>query len=208
MIHHLDNLLRHLFMTQVDTITEEGQIGFQPPDEAWRTAANSVEKALNIYLFDLRENRKLRSSERVRSVTNGVASEEPAPARLDCHYLISAWSRVQAGEDDRLKPTLDEHTLLYAVTAVLMKNAPLNPARVYGENTAAEKTWGAFWEADLPSPGAAGRGLPKAGRVLGRHGREQPLEAGGLPSGDAAGGHGSRRSRADRDDTNDRVPGW
>jgi hypothetical protein len=32
------------------------------------------------------------ANERERRFDNGMVFEDPAPARLDCHYLISAWS--------------------------------------------------------------------------------------------------------------------
>lgn len=39
MIRHLDNLLRHLFMMQIDGLIDETQVRFQPPDEERRTAS-------------------------------------------------------------------------------------------------------------------------------------------------------------------------
>jgi hypothetical protein len=174
MITALDNLLRHLFMTQVKGITGEEQIGFQPPDEKWRdyvstlTLGGKPADALNVYLIDLRENRKLRSNERARSIENGIVSEEPAPARLDCHYLISAWSAAQVTPD--IEPTLDEHNLLYAVIAVLMKNALLNPASLYGDTSPASQAWGAFWKADLPAQVLPAEGFPKLAEFWGAMG--------------------------------------
>jgi hypothetical protein len=68
MINYLNNMLRHLFMAQIDQITDEAQVRFQPPDEDWRTYVSNLTvngqsvNALNVYLFDLRENRKRHSS--------------------------------------------------------------------------------------------------------------------------------------------------
>lgn len=72
----------------------EEQVGFQPPDENWRThvLVMGTRQALNVYLFDLRENRKLRSNEKVRRPQKCLVIEEPAPARLDRYHLIIAWS--------------------------------------------------------------------------------------------------------------------
>jgi hypothetical protein len=133
MIHHLDNLLRHLFLAQIAEITSEDQVGFQPPDEEWRGHVTNLEgNALNIYLVDLRENRQLRSNERVRAVQNGIVSETPAPRRVDCHYLITAWSPAET--TPAVEPTLDEHTLLAEVTGILMQNESLIPREVYAPN--------------------------------------------------------------------------
>jgi hypothetical protein len=99
----LDNLLRQILMDGVmglkaapqSPVTED-QVGFRPPDEQWvKDVKNLQLNALNVYLVDLRENRKLRSNEQVRSIENGVVYEDPAPTRLDCHYLISGWSPTE-----------------------------------------------------------------------------------------------------------------
>jgi hypothetical protein len=130
MIQHLDNLLRHLFLVQVADITSEDQVGFQPPDDEWRGHVTSLQRdALNVYLVELRENRQLRSNERVRAVQNGIVSETPAPRRIDCHYLITAWSPAEL--TPAVEPTLDEHALLAEVTGVLMQNEALIPREVY-----------------------------------------------------------------------------
>ena len=43
------------------TITSITQVHFEPPDQDWRTQVRGLANvALNIYLVDLRENRKLR----------------------------------------------------------------------------------------------------------------------------------------------------
>ena len=65
----LDQLLRDLFIATVPEITTDAQVGFQPPDDAWHTFVGNLgtQLALNVYLIDLRENRKLRQDDRVRS---------------------------------------------------------------------------------------------------------------------------------------------
>lgn len=130
MISHFDNVLRHLFIAQLAGITDAAQVGFRPPDEDWRAqVANLENMALNVYLADLRENRKLRSNERVRTVDSGVVNETPAPRRIDCHYLITAWS--PATVTPAIEPTLDEHALLNQVIGILFKNEPLVPSKVF-----------------------------------------------------------------------------
>ncbi|HZE70844.1 MAG TPA: Pvc16 family protein [Pyrinomonadaceae bacterium] len=155
MLDLLDNLMRQLLIDQVAELTDEAQIRFQPPDADWRTyvtnltvAGNPV-NALNVYLFDLRENRKLRTNEKVRSIDNGIVSEEPAPARLDCHYFISAWSPALVSP--LVEPALDEHALLYQTTAVLMRNGPFNPSRVYPNGSLPLNAWPApFRDQEFP----------------------------------------------------------
>jgi hypothetical protein len=144
MIDHLDNLLRHLFMMRVTSLRPkpedpplspnnvlEEQVRFQPPDDVWRQHVSGlgIRNALNVYLVDLRENRKLRSNERVRTFDNGFFNETPAPRRLDCHYLITAWS--PATPTEAVEPTPDEQALLYEVIAVLMNHEPLVARQVF-----------------------------------------------------------------------------
>lgn len=160
MINHLDNLLRHLFLSRIAGLTEDTQVGFQPPDDAWRQHVSGLAKeALSVYLADVRENRKLRSNARARRSENGWVQEDPAPARIDCHYLVTAWSATQQGQ--ATEPTLDEHGLLYQVTAVLMNYAPLNPSSSYPEGSAALAAWGEFGSQDLPTQVLPVEGFPK-----------------------------------------------
>jgi hypothetical protein len=133
MIEHLDTVLHHLFMSEVVGLrapdVSEDQVRFQPPDEEWRNHVNNISprRALNVYLAELRENRQLRSNERVRSVDNGVVTEEYAPMRVECHYLVTAWSPAT----EAAGRTVDEHQLLHQVLAVLMNHYPLVPRDVF-----------------------------------------------------------------------------
>lgn len=135
MLDHLDNLLRKLFVDRIDEITSDVQVRFQPPDEDWRnlvknlTVGGNLVNSLNVYLVDLRENRKLRTNERVREYQNGDVFETAGPRRVDCHYLISAWS--PADMTLAIEPTLDEHALLVKVATVLANADPLVPVEVY-----------------------------------------------------------------------------
>lgn len=155
MIDLLDNLMRQLLIEQIADLIDDTQVLFQPPDQDWRTYVSNLTvggnpvNALNIYLADLRENRRLRSNERVRTFENGVANDEPAPARVDCHYLISAWS--PAVPAPAIEPTRDEHALLYQAIAVLMQHSPFNPARILPAGSAALNAWPApFRDVELP----------------------------------------------------------
>jgi len=137
MIDALDNMLEQLFITTIDEITDPSQVGFEPPDDKWRSYVSGLAtggkavNALNVYLADLKENRILRSNERVRDFQNGIYSETPAPRRVDCHYLISAWSSATANLPT-VEPTVDEHALLYKTVASLMDAEPFIASQIYG----------------------------------------------------------------------------
>ncbi len=155
MINVLDALLRDFFIAGIEQIRDESQVGFDPPDQAWRTFVGSLSvggspaNALNIYLVDLVENRKLRNNARARGVSDGVMAgsvfsgeppppgwvvDEPCPSRLDCHYLVSAWSPSLA--TPATAPTLDEHALLYEAMAALERGAPIAASRIYPPGSA------------------------------------------------------------------------
>ena len=173
MITHVDNLLRHLFIKQVKAIISADQVGFQPPDQDWRTAVHNLgsRNALNVYLVELRENRKLRTNERTREIQNGIALDTPAPRRMDCHYLITAWSPAAASTE----PTLnDEHALLYEVTAVLMQNESLVPRQVYAPGPLLDDFPDSIADVELPMTVLPVEGFAKYAEFWGTMGNTHP----------------------------------
>lgn len=130
MLDFLDDMLRRLLGANVPGLAP-ARVGFGPPDSTWRgQVANQNASSLNVYLVELRENRTLRSNERFRQPLDGGFRDTPAPPRLDCHYLISAWS--PAAETPLVEPSIDEHVLLYETARVLMDNVPLDATVIYG----------------------------------------------------------------------------
>jgi Pvc16 N-terminal domain/Carboxypeptidase regulatory-like domain len=178
----LDELLRQSLMQGVTGLREvrpgqpptpvsADQVRFEAPDERWRSSlANVRRNVLNVYLVDLRENRKLRSNERGRVPENGVVYDYPAPARMDCHYLISAWSPTDQ-LTPQVEPVLDEHGLLYEVAAVLLRAGALNPSAVYPSGSTALNSWPeAYRKADLPIHVLPTDGFPKLAEFWGTMG--------------------------------------
>lgn len=182
MIHILDGILRDLFIGRVPGITSDAQVRFQPPDDDWRTYVSNLTvggnpvNAVNVYLADLRENRRLRSN--ARTVVAGADYLETvvAPNRVDLHYLVSAWSPTQL--TPMTEPSVEEHELLYNLLAVLMNNAPLNPNRVYPPGSAALLAVPAIIRsADLPTQIAPLEGFPKLVEfwgTMGENNRHKP----------------------------------
>jgi hypothetical protein len=150
MLRPLGELMRDVLLADLAVLAGPDQVSFQPPDGTFRAdVPNHPPAMLDVYLVDLRENRRLRSNERLRQVVNGTVQLDVAPDRLDCHYLISAWTATQPAE---LDPALEEHALLYAVADSLSARAPLNPSRVYPPADVRLTAWpAAFQDVDLPT---------------------------------------------------------
>ncbi|MFN0148081.1 MAG: Pvc16 family protein [Dehalococcoidia bacterium] len=174
MLNVLDTMLRDLLIARVAQLTDDSQVGFEPPDDAWRTQVAGLSvggnpvNALNVYLVDVVENRKLRSNERARTFENGWAEDQPAPARADCHYLVSAWSPATA--TPATTPTLDEHALLYEALAAFLQEGSIAAGRIYAPGSV---ELGAvpplFREADMPLDVAA-EAFPKLAEFWGAMG--------------------------------------
>lgn len=128
-----DGALRALFTEQMTSLGAGGpggvtpeQLGFGPPDADWARDITPLapKMALNVYLVELRENRALRSNERMTSVEAGRATRRQVPARVDWHYLISAWS----ASSDRRTASRAEHAVLSEALSVLVQAQVLTTA--------------------------------------------------------------------------------
>lgn len=146
MLNLLDKLIRRTLRQEIPSLASDAHVRFQPPDATLRAdviALNAM--ALDVYLIELRENRRLRSNERAVSVNGNLTSVQQWPTRLACNYLISAWSPVQS---TALEPTLDEHALLYEAAAALLHHNPLNPSSIYTSADPEYLAWPVEFNAD------------------------------------------------------------
>jgi hypothetical protein len=122
MLHLIDAALRQALIRGIPGLTVN-DIGFDPPNADWRQRVGVAGRLLiNAYLIDLRENRRLRKTEPRRSLSGGIVTETAAPFRVDCHYLLSAWSPAAVGQ--AVEPTIDEHQLLGEIIAGLDRADP------------------------------------------------------------------------------------
>jgi hypothetical protein len=140
MISFLNEMLRQLFLTAInDEITDSLQVSFEFPDEEFRSQVKAQGRsALNVCLVDLRENRALASPAAVTSASQ---------RRVDCHYLISAWSPATRS----VEPAMDEHALLYKAMSALMEAEPLVPRRIYNGKTIPKNFPAIFRDAEFPA---------------------------------------------------------
>ncbi len=129
MIDVLDQLLVELLTKQVPPFLTAGQVSFHAPDKEWRQfVLGGTEVSVSIYLIELFQNLDLRSNERRPDpVASGVIRR--APNRLNCRYLISAWS--PATVTPMTDPAIDEAVVLYDIARVLLDSSPLNAREIY-----------------------------------------------------------------------------
>jgi hypothetical protein len=177
MIDYLDTLLHRLFRNSIAELTSDAQVRFQPPDEDWRglvptitDVAGNPANSLNVYLADLRENRKLRSNARERTILDHDVLETPPARRVDCHYLISAWSPVSVSI--AIDPTLDEHALLSEAARVIGACDELDPVAIYAASNPPEGPPQVIAEERFPVTLLPVEGFPKIAEFWGTMGEK------------------------------------
>ncbi len=128
MIDDLDRSLSELLRLELPaSIVSQVGISFAAPDNQFPPAAVSL-PAIDLFLYDLQENRELRSSEWVvERNDDGSAARIRPPVRLDCSYLITAWPSTSSSN-----PAQDEHRMLGEVLKVLVRHPSLPDAVLQG----------------------------------------------------------------------------
>src|SRR5512146_557361 len=103
MLEDLDETIRQLLIAEMPVKNGEIEISFDQPKREW--SARLSRPTLNLFLYDMRENAKLRHAGQgwdIERLPDGTAIQRRKPFRADMHYLITAW----ATEPE------DEHRLL------------------------------------------------------------------------------------------------
>src|SRR5512146_992616 len=78
-------------------------VSFEAPDRNFAPALPTV----NLFLYDVKENRELRNAEPVIQNVGGVILRRRPPIRVDCSYLVTAWSNATGRSQ-----VIEEHRLL------------------------------------------------------------------------------------------------
>lgn len=123
MIADVDEVLRKLLTQEIEIKGNEVDIQFDMPKREWSSRLNKP--TINLFLFDLRENLRLRGSEQYSTIARPDGSTEVRrnPVRLDLRYLMTAW----------VKEAEDEHILLSNALMGLLRN-PFLPVSLYTES--------------------------------------------------------------------------
>jgi len=161
MFHDLDATLAALVHGELSL--EGVAVSFVGPDEGFPPSSVHL-PALSFFLYDVRENTDLRTTEReAQTREDGVVVRKRPPVRVACSYLITAWP-----SESSLDPAQDEHRLLGAVLTVLLRHRRIPERYLQGELIGTEppmptrivagnqlQSLGEFWQAMGGRPKAA-----------------------------------------------------
>jgi Pvc16 N-terminal domain len=153
MLHDLDATLAALLAAELSL--PNVSVSFEGPDEQFPPSSVAL-PAISLFLYDIRENLDLRTSEwDLTRGQDGATTRRRAPARVDCSYLITAWASAAAPD-----PAADEHRLLGEVMAVLLRHRSIPDTYLQGALTGQEppvrtrvmadgqlQSIGEFWQA-------------------------------------------------------------
>ena len=127
MINDLDTTLKTLLVREIPQVhADTVAISFDPPNDQFPSGGVTL-PAIDLFLYDVRENHDLRSNEgTTRRESSGTAQRWMPPVRIDCSYLITAWPKGTQNVED-------EHYLLGQVMTVLLRYSELPQEMLHGE---------------------------------------------------------------------------
>jgi hypothetical protein len=164
MIDDLDKTLGELLKQKLPAgVVQQVSISFAPPDSSFPPSSVSL-PAIDIFLYDIRENLELRNREwEIERRSDGTGSKKRSPVRVDCSYLITAWPSGASST-----PAYDEHMLLGEVLKVLLHYPVIPDGTLQGSLKEQEpplpavtiqpgqlQSMGEFWQALGGKPKAA-----------------------------------------------------
>lgn len=122
MIADVDEVLRNMLIREMDIKRNEVEIQFDQPKREWSSRLSKP--TLNLFLFDIRENLRLRIAEQYTTLTrpDGNTEVRRNPVRIDLRYLMTAWA----------KDAEDEHLLLSSALGSILRN-PFIPSDLLTE---------------------------------------------------------------------------
>jgi hypothetical protein len=122
MISVLDEAIKQLLIKKGAIDPAEVDISFETPNREW--SASISKPTVNVYLYDMRENHELRSTDWVvEKDQNGMATRKKTPNRIDLSYLVTVWTN----------DIEDEHRLLWQVLLTLFRHTALPEELLSGQ---------------------------------------------------------------------------
>jgi hypothetical protein len=127
MIDDLDRTLKALLEKELPPLVGQVEITFATPNDQFLSSGVKP-PAVGLFLYDVRENRDLRRADPQVERRDGVVVQTRPPVRVDCSYLVTAWSSAGSA-----KPAgYDEHRLLSGAMRVLLRHPTLPAAVLQG----------------------------------------------------------------------------
>src|SRR3954469_22670034 len=122
MLHLLDETLEAFLRAEVPLPAREVDVAFEAPDGEW-SAALSSRPTVDLYLWDIRPNLAERDyGEVIVEEPDGRKYRRDPLPRVDCRYLVTAWT----------SEVRDEHSLLGDVLNALLLNPVLGVDHLRG----------------------------------------------------------------------------
>ncbi len=122
MLHLLDETLETFLRSVVPLPARDVDIAFDAPDGEW-SAALSSRPTVDLYLWDIRPNLTERDyGEMIVEEADGRKFRRTPLPRVDCRYLITAWT----------SEVRDEHSLLGDVLAALLLHPVIQAEHLQG----------------------------------------------------------------------------
>jgi len=164
MFHDLDSTVAELLLRELPrSLVEQVSITFATPDGQFPPTSVTL-PAIDLFLYEIAENRDLRAHEpQTERLADGRAIRTPAPVRVDCHYLVTAWAKSAVQ-----RPEEDEHRMLGEVMRVLLRHREIPkqawrgslenhpfPIRARVSPPSNQQARGDFWQALGGKPKAA-----------------------------------------------------
>lgn len=157
MFQDLDDSLKKLLEVELlGVLSEPVTVVFDTPDDKFNPPN---QRTVDFFLYDIRENSDLRNNEwLLERESNGIVRKNFPPVRVECSYMVTAWSSDARSEHSLLgeiikvllrHPTLPESIL----TGNLVGQDPLLPTTVL--QPAKLQSLGEFWQALGGKPKAA-----------------------------------------------------
>ena len=119
MFHDLDQTLKKLLERELPDSLAHVTISFATPDSGFPPASVTL-PAINLFLYDVRENTELRSTEWITERGHDSVVRHAPPVRVECSYLVTAWASTHVTD-----PAQDEHQLLGEVIKILVRHRRL-----------------------------------------------------------------------------------
>lgn len=140
MIDDLDRTIRQLLAVELHAVRSGVvEVAFNQPTHDW--SKNLGKPTLNFFLYDVRDNPVLRRHQWQQTPTSGATPREDhtvrqrrTPLRIDCFYLVTAWSPADA----QSRP-FEEHNLLTQCLIALARYPLLN--RLAGDQLMEGRRW-------------------------------------------------------------------